>query len=199
MLRALRRLRAPGARAPRRTAQQPPPVQSRLKGRNRLPRLYFRPWLEGLEDRLVPSGSPTSTAHWVGSAGDASWSRAANWDTGVVPNAGTAVVMGTTAAVSTSTVDAGFANGAVASLAVSGSIHLSLDAPPTVLGPLTAAGSSLLRVPAGNLSIHGTLRLEDQAALTLTPGAVVETTGDLAGNTQNSAAFATLGSVRLDA
>ena len=38
----------------------------------------FRPWLEGLEDRTVPSA-----VNWIGGSGD--WNDASHWDTGQVP------------------------------------------------------------------------------------------------------------------
>jgi fibronectin-binding autotransporter adhesin len=39
----------------------------------------FRPGLEALEDRLIPSAIPPNYFYWTGAAGDGNWGNVANW------------------------------------------------------------------------------------------------------------------------
>src|SRR5262245_14993259 len=56
-------------------------TSSRHRGRpSGRPAPHFRPWLERLEDRTVPSA-----VNWIGGSGD--WNDASHWDTGQVPTA----------------------------------------------------------------------------------------------------------------
>src|SRR6185369_16907003 len=48
----------------------------------------YRPNLESLEDRQVPS-----VVHWTGEAGDNQWLTAGNWDSGQLPTADDDVVL----------------------------------------------------------------------------------------------------------
>src|SRR2546427_12674558 len=56
---------------------------ARQMTKTKVSRMCYRPNLEALEDRVVPS-----TDTWTGAGGTINWSNAANWDTGHAPQNG---------------------------------------------------------------------------------------------------------------
>src|SRR6516165_468954 len=63
--------------------------KARRQGRQPLPRRAFRPRLEWLEERAVPT-----VVTWI-NPGDGDWSVGANWSTSHVPGSGDDVVINT--------------------------------------------------------------------------------------------------------
>jgi hypothetical protein len=88
----------------------------------------FRPWLEGLEDRALPSNTT-----WTGLGPNNNWSTAANWSSGVPGTGDTAIFTSHPGGSSTAVVDAAF------------SVFLSMDGnwggTIQVNNPLTTTGS----------------------------------------------------------
>src|SRR5947209_7593489 len=61
---------------------------ARQMTKTKVSRMCYRPNLEALEDRVVPS-----TDTWTGAGGTINWSNPANWDTGHAPAAGDDLIL----------------------------------------------------------------------------------------------------------
>jgi hypothetical protein len=98
----------------------------------------FRPWLEGLEDRTVPT-----TFTWTGSTGGL-WSTAANWDQNAVPTTGSDVVVnnGTTSVDNVSVEINALTVGATSVLSIGGG-SLTLDAAAALAGSISLSSGTL--------------------------------------------------------
>lgn len=100
------------------------------------------------------AGWKTVAGLWTGAAGDGNWSNPANWSDGVVPSAGTSVVIPVTARES----------------------PLSITIPEDALvGSLTVTGRSEdaeLTLSGGSLAVAGDLSVVDDLTLSLPEGAI---------------------------